>query len=1158
MKILSPREYVRTLPSDILIREAWHSHEPSHVKAEWISADGFGDRSLQQLGYSNSKIYSPGRKSKRYTVAWVPILATQEGSQAFATIFDHFNITSTLNVYPVKYFKWWAEFTEAENFLNTLKRNIKIVQPEEVKLQEKRINELKAKRPGKCFVDLAIDIDSGPEQDEVKTLDDALGVCRRISTFFRSTRVPHQVFFSGSKGFHIVVDHRCFGQTIADNNHHINKVMIELLTNDLKKISYDSSLYSSRRQLRLVNTRHPKSGLFKVLLNDDDLSKSISKILKLSETPRNILTTESGFSDYMGELYSRAQHHVTHQKQYDIKPRIRKKIQAARQSQPGRTKQQINSQLVEINAITELEELHLPPCMKEARDVGVVDRSRANRNQITMIMAMFYKEIGRDIEETTDFLRHHAQNVLARFSASSSQQIDISTIGAVKAIFTNDQYTHFNCNLARKLGLTCADTCEWYRDMREAASSRRLYTISEATDDPKTRKVFTDVFALRRDMVDVIDSYVEEMHQPGAQIVPLHVKVPPGVGKTTCTFQWLGTQPLFRVLWVGSYHKLYENIPPTLQPKWLQIMGRHGDIKKPDGSSIPANCSQHEKAAIFRDKRLNVNELVCLHCEDKNRCDYFSQFEDYTKNWFVMQPMFLHKVRDYINNFDVVVIDEEILGQFIEKISICESDVSRTIELVHKSINDLESIGNISESLMYRRILIVLKGLYHLLRDNRCKGPTVGNVLLRSLNEYCMAIQMEDNLFAYELKDILKEIGTQNFNFLEKLIHPNSDPSTLPLNFTLDLLNVLYHETSQNPTMSNLSRLALAGEISEDESWVNKLYVYKKITAPLLTRPTIILDATGQKAINEALFESPIRVYDPDLKLQNPIEVVYSTSGSKTSLHNKRHRDRMFQALEKRLHESPNSLVVCKQIFEPEIKARLPDRAEYTHYFGNRGSNEFSHFDQVILFGIPGLPTEEVLLFGGALFYKYDLKTTEIEILKQFPDTDKAIKVRCFVEPKLQAIAEAFREVEMIQSAHRIRLLHDPKKKVAILAGIVLEGFSPSSLMTLTEMVGDSKKSKRIQMLEEIVNQQLDKIGFTCPALTLNPMLANNISVDPSIIQQLKQQNLWIDVPEKDKVALRTLEKSFKEVRMKLGLCKRSNTHPNSGRGHPITEWFRK
>ena len=1137
--ILTPQEYAQKLPGDLMICEAWHSHEREHVDKGWVASSGYADRFVERFGYLNPKVYEPNRKGRRYTVAWLPIPATGKDKEAFASVYNNFNITTTLNLYPMEYFHWWVELAGAQERLRRLRRNKHIIDAKDIKSQESLVDKVKAKRPKSSYVDLAIDIDSGAEQPVVHTLEDALDVAIRIEEFLSLNAVPHQLFFSGSKGFHIVIDHRVFGQTLAENNHLINRTMIELMEEEMGKMHFDRAIYSARRQFRLVNTRHAKSGLFKVYLKAADLHKGLPHVRNLAKTPQPEKIPKIIFNDYLGALYARASHQVNHLKRYDTKPRMVRKIQPARQSLPRKVKKQVDGKLLEQLIITDIARLHLPPCMKEALHFGVIDRAKANRNQVTLLMAMFYKEIGRSHAETRDFLIRHAQVVLSQYSSSSPEQINSSTISAVKAVFESAQYSKYNCHFARKLGFNCNDTCEWFKHMRDTASSRRLYNVPK-TGALSKRKIFQTVEELRADMMKTEAAYIDEIFHNAKKVVPLLVKVPPGVGKTTGLFRWLGENPLLRILWVGGFHKLYENIPTSIKSRWLQIRGRHGDISDDKGNPIPANCSQSGLASVLRGKRLNVTELLCQNCADKDHCDYFAQFEDSDFNWFVMQPMFLHKVHEKIDAFDIVVIDEEILSQFIEKIPIKPRDVHNLIVLVEELITDLSSINGRSSIDSFKAMRIFLKGLLRLLMMSRVKGPLIGDVLIRSIDQHCRRIQeVEGSAGVMNLKQLIDVIGKRNFDLVQKLPLYYDNPDRLPMNFTKELLEVLHFEINLKDKDSNLSRLSLEGLADDDGKWKSRLRVYHKLPAPTFKKPAIILDGTGQKMLYEALFECPIDVYDPDLLLLNIIEYVFSASGSVTSLSNKRHRGRMFDVLDAKLKEYPRTLVIAKMQFEAEIRSRLPPEAKFVHYFGIRGSNEFRDMDQVILFGVPALPPEEILLMASALFYRENLNTAQEDLLKRFPGTEKGIKVRSYVEPKIQAIAEAFREVEMIQAAHRIRLIYSNLKKAVIIAGIVLDGFPPTTLQTVQDVLGPTESTKKVQRREFIttmIELQLERLGFVCPALTLKPLLQKGERPPPDLVEFLKSKSAWVEVGEKDKMPRSSFARYLKDILDNYGL----------------------
>lgn len=88
-----------------------------------------------------------------------------------------------------------------------------------------------------------------------------------------------QVFFSGSKGFHVVV----FLEDILTPLEH--KKIAEKLAEGLK--SFDSKVYNASRILRVPFTKHPDTGLYKIPIELDELDVSIDNILHWAKDEYN-------------------------------------------------------------------------------------------------------------------------------------------------------------------------------------------------------------------------------------------------------------------------------------------------------------------------------------------------------------------------------------------------------------------------------------------------------------------------------------------------------------------------------------------------------------------------------------------------------------------------------------------------------------------------------------------------------------------------------------------------------------------------------------------------------------------------------------------------------------------------------------------------------
>lgn len=139
---------------------------------------------------------------------------------------------------------------------------------------------------------LPLDVDAHPP---VATLDDALVLARRVHDLFtRRWQAPPEAvhaYFSGAKGFHLLIDTRAFGRVApaADLHRVFTRLRLAVLRElpDAARTLFDLAIGDAVRLLRLPNTRHAASGLFKVPLAPDELrSRTAAEIVTLARSPR--------------------------------------------------------------------------------------------------------------------------------------------------------------------------------------------------------------------------------------------------------------------------------------------------------------------------------------------------------------------------------------------------------------------------------------------------------------------------------------------------------------------------------------------------------------------------------------------------------------------------------------------------------------------------------------------------------------------------------------------------------------------------------------------------------------------------------------------------------------------------------------------------------
>jgi hypothetical protein len=95
-----------------------------------------------------------------------------------------------------------------------------------------------------------------------------------------------KIYFSGKKGFHVELDYRSYMDKPIHELHLIYKMFYSMHKDDL--LTLDKTIYSIRKQWRVVNTRHSGSGLFCIQINREELGKSLEGIKTLAKEPREL------------------------------------------------------------------------------------------------------------------------------------------------------------------------------------------------------------------------------------------------------------------------------------------------------------------------------------------------------------------------------------------------------------------------------------------------------------------------------------------------------------------------------------------------------------------------------------------------------------------------------------------------------------------------------------------------------------------------------------------------------------------------------------------------------------------------------------------------------------------------------------------------------
>jgi hypothetical protein len=154
---------------------------------------------------------------------------------------------------------------------------------------------------GNCYADwLPIDIDS---QD----LNEAYGKTKTVIEMLKLDfdYDAYYLFFSGAKGFHILIPSQCFG--IFQPSEKLPNIF-KLIAKDLCQDNGDGTIYEINRLFRMVNSQHGKSNLFKIPLTRMEFNLGIDKIKELAKQPKEssfYSMSDSVINDQFKELYQK-------------------------------------------------------------------------------------------------------------------------------------------------------------------------------------------------------------------------------------------------------------------------------------------------------------------------------------------------------------------------------------------------------------------------------------------------------------------------------------------------------------------------------------------------------------------------------------------------------------------------------------------------------------------------------------------------------------------------------------------------------------------------------------------------------------------------------------------------------------------------------------
>lgn len=225
------------------------------------------------------------------------------------------------------------------------------------------------------YGNLYLDFDDHDNLNNAK--EDAIHTLSFFKIVYQIPPENIKIYFSGNKGFHLIVPGEILGvQPRKDLNGIFKTIAEQIKTFSIHK-TVDLQIYDNRRLFRVPNTVNSSTGLYKIMLTQDELINfSEQQIKELAKNPRNIILKNKPFyNPVANNQYLKA-----------IETYDKQLLEISKREKGFRYRKTLN--------VT-------PECIKNILENGAEEGSR---NITIACLTSFYRESGKTLEEIIDLI----------------------------------------------------------------------------------------------------------------------------------------------------------------------------------------------------------------------------------------------------------------------------------------------------------------------------------------------------------------------------------------------------------------------------------------------------------------------------------------------------------------------------------------------------------------------------------------------------------------------------------------------------------------------------------------------------------------------------------------------------------------------------------
>lgn len=225
------------------------------------------------------------------------------------------------------------------------------------------------------FGDFYLDFDDDKNFENVR--EDVITSISLLTKIFRIKEYDIDIYFSGNKGVHLIIDKKILGIKPNKRLNYVFKFIMEEIKSQTKNKTIDSVIYDSKRLFRIPNSQHEKTNLFKIPITYEELTDyPLEKIKQLATKPRIIHQREKIFNEVANKMFLL----YTEKAEIDYLKKVN----------------------TEYFSNVDKKIRDVPPCIQNLLDEGPIDGSR---NNTLATLVSFYKTKGLSYQETKEELK---------------------------------------------------------------------------------------------------------------------------------------------------------------------------------------------------------------------------------------------------------------------------------------------------------------------------------------------------------------------------------------------------------------------------------------------------------------------------------------------------------------------------------------------------------------------------------------------------------------------------------------------------------------------------------------------------------------------------------------------------------------------------------